>query len=98
MIDWSISVGNLLTIASFLFGGTVFAMKVVAKLERLGERVVDLEKTIEKFGGVLEMVARQDERLKHQEGLLEDMRHGRGFVFAPSDWNTPVPPNMKRGG
>lgn len=96
-LDTSVNLGNLLTIVSFLVGGLVFVLVMKNQIELLGVRIAMIETALNGFKGVLETLARQDERLGAMAQQIEDMRHGHGFVFMPGDFaQRPVPPNAKR--
>jgi len=75
VIDWSIKVGDLLTIAGFLVGGTGFAVAVRRDVSFLGQRLKPIEDAIKTFNTALSAVlatqARHDERLSAAERDLE---------------------------
>jgi hypothetical protein len=82
MIDLSISLGNLLTIASFVVGGVVFVVTMRADNKAL-ERVVEVRLTvvdkqidaitaeIKKLAEVLIVVAKQDARIGSMDARLQ---------------------------
>jgi hypothetical protein len=87
VLDLTINLGNILTISSFLIGGTgfVFAMRnmiaiIAVRLEAL-EKVTDWQTVeIRKLSEVLITLGRYEERFLRVEGMVDDLRHGRGFI------------------
>ena len=96
MLDLSINLGNLLTIASFLVGGTTFIVALRSMLRSLDERMVSVEGEIKKLTDILVKLAAYDERFKnYDERFLrneadvarlhewfDELRHGEGLVVA----------------
>lgn len=77
MIDWTITVGNILTIAGFTIGGAGFVVAVRRDVSILSEKLKPIELAVLKLTDILEKIARQDERLKAVERDVErnDPRH-----------------------
>ena len=82
-----VNLGNVLTIASFIVGGMWFISTMKNSIELLIIRIGNLEtahkeqKTeVKKLADVLITLGRYEERFLRVEGMLDDLRHGRGFV------------------
>jgi len=61
--DWGISLGNFLTIASFLVGGLSFVWTLKSQIDSLSGRTSAMETELKKLVEVLIHQGRQDERL-----------------------------------
>ena len=88
VIDWNVSVGNLLQIVIIVGGGLwVFAqlradMKVlVHDMGAMKQRQDDLGEAFKQLGAILTKVAVQDERLNQMAKSIDELRHGESFVF-----------------
>ena len=77
MIDWTISVGNILTGMGFILGagGIVWALRSDVKI--LATRIGSIEIQILKVADVLVHIGRQDERLKSHERRLDKLEERR---------------------
>jgi hypothetical protein len=71
----TINLGNVLTIISFLIGGTAFAYTIRGDVRLHGQRLGLLESEIRSLREVVVSVARQDERLVAMETRLNE--HGK---------------------
>jgi hypothetical protein len=87
MIDLSINLGNLLTIASFVVGGIVFIMQMRSMISIVELRLRALESSneqqnieIKKLGDILVTLGKYEERFLRIEGMIDDLRHGRGLI------------------
>jgi len=87
MIDLSINLGNLLTIASFVIGGVVFIMQMRSMISLVELRLKALETSnenqnleIKKLGDILVTLGKYEERFLRIEGMIDDLRHGRGLI------------------
>ena len=67
MVDWSISVGNLLTMAAFAAGGISFVVAVRRDVSVLSTRLTPIELSVSRMIDILEKLGRQDECLKALE-------------------------------
>jgi hypothetical protein len=83
----TVNLGNLLTIASFLIGGIWFISTMKNAIELLTVRLGTLEtvsrdqrKEIQKLADVLVTLGRYEERFLRVEGMIDDLRHGRGII------------------
>lgn len=87
VIDWTISVGNLLQIAVFLVVGigAFFALRTDIKILHNQVRIIndrqdDLATTTTNISNTLTTVAVQGERINQMSKTIDEMRHGQGFV------------------
>jgi len=80
-IDWSMNIGNLLTIAGFLGGGVFFVVAVRRDVDMLSARLKPLESAVTRLADILERQARQDERIRALErGVGWDDHNGHSRV------------------
>lgn len=91
MIDWTISVGNLINIVILVCGLMTFfwGMKGDIRIIRhdmtnLKQRQETLGEAFTQLGTILTQVAVQDTRINRVEADIVDLRHGRGFVDGKS--------------
>ena len=87
MIDWSVSLGNIITILTVIASviGLVYNLK--ADIVLLQNDVVHLEKAqvtmtdaFSNMGKILTSVAVQDTRITMIEKKLDELSHGKGYV------------------
>ncbi len=87
MIEYSISLGNILTILSVV--GSVMAfiwtMKtdiiiIKSDVSYLQKSQAVLTEAFSQFGKVLTTIAVQDSRITMTEKKIDEMAHGKGFV------------------
>jgi aspartyl aminopeptidase len=71
MIDWTISVGNILTGMGFVLGagGIVWALRADVKV--MSSRLDSIETQVLKIVDVLVHIGRQDERLNSHEKRID---------------------------
>jgi hypothetical protein len=94
MIDWTVSVGNLLQIVVIMVGGVAVFFKLQGEvrivrhdMNNLKERQEGLNEAFKQLGDILRQVAVQDERMAGWERRIaavedsvEDLRRGVGFI------------------
>lgn len=87
VLDLSINIGNILTMALFVFGGLGFIYSMKAMITTLDLRLINVEKSniaqneeLKKLTQVLITLGRYEERFLRLEGMIDDLRHGRGFI------------------
>lgn len=83
----TVNLGNILTIASFLAGGLWFINTMRNAIDLLTLRLGTLEETnrdqrkeIQKLADILVTLGRYEERFLRVEGMVDDLRHGRGII------------------
>ena len=81
MLDWTITLGNMIEIVGILGGGIFFMAKVSGTFKLLVYRLEHLEATIAAHSGRLNSIndamvtlARQEERLNNLSARIESMR------------------------
>jgi prefoldin subunit 5 len=87
MIDWTVNVGNLLQIAVVVGGGMwVFQslradVRIVkTEIDNLTKRQDQLGEAFKQLGDILRQVAVQDQRIAQLDKVVDELRHGQGFV------------------
>src|SRR4051794_34724652 len=86
-IDYTITLGNIVEVASILGGGLLVLIKLNNNVVSLKTDVAGMQTEIKKIGDVLINMARFDEklssidkRLEGYDGAIKDLRYGYGFV------------------
>jgi hypothetical protein len=94
MIDYSITIGNIVEIC-VIFGGGISALAVMkSTIAVVKDNVTEMKREtkmefagiqseIKKIGEVLINQADQNRRLIHLEDDVRELRHGEGFVRGP---------------
>ena len=92
MIDWTINVGNLITIFTIVGGGIFALSNMQSSIISLREDVLHIEKrqdslneAFNQLGKILTQVAVQDSRLNMVEKNIDELRHGRGYIRPPKN-------------
>jgi hypothetical protein len=87
VLNLDISLGNLLTIASFAGGGLWFIVRLQAAIDTMATRfdvmavrLTSVETEIKKLTDILVTLGRYEERFLRLEREIDDLRHGRGFI------------------
>jgi len=87
MIDWTINVGNLITILTIVGGGIFALSNMQNSIISLREDILHIEKrqdslseAFNQLGKILTQVAVQDSRLNMIEKNVDELRHGKGFI------------------
>lgn len=70
IFDWSISLGNILTIAGFAFSGVLFVMMMRADLMVLAHRVGNLEGAFKQLTAATIAIAKEETRVLNVEERL----------------------------
>lgn len=80
VIDYTITVGNLVEIASIIIGGILVMQTVRSDVKNMKTDVEGIQKEVKKIGDVLITQADQNRRILHLEEDLRELKHGEGFV------------------
>lgn len=82
-----VNLGNILTILSFIGGGIWFISTMRTAMELLSMRMTGIERLVtgqaeelKKLTQVLITLGRYEERFLRLEGMLDELRHGKGFI------------------
>lgn len=95
VIDWTISIGNLLTAATLLIALFGWTIKLFHRFENIEARITtmsddasEIRKELKAVGGILIQLAAFEQRILNFESNqtriqkeLDDIRHGEGFVL-----------------
>jgi hypothetical protein len=82
VVDYTITIGNLIEIASIVGGGVLVLITLRNTVTNLQTDVGDMKKEIKKVGDVLVQMAVTSTRLDNVEQDIRDLKHGRGFIQA----------------
>jgi hypothetical protein len=92
MIDYTITVGNIIEIGVLTVGGIITVGGGLLALgsfrntvENLTRDMTDMKAEIKKVGEVLTKMAVTDNRLSNVEQDIRELRHGVGFVQSRSN-------------
>ncbi len=83
IIDWNISIGNIIEIASILGGGVMVLITLRGDVKSMKIEVGAIQIEVKKIGDVLITQADQNRRILHLEEDFRELRHGHGFVQGP---------------
>jgi len=83
MIDYTITVGNIVEIGSIVVGGLYALATIKSNVGLLKTEVSEMQSEIKKISEVLINQADQNRRIIHLEEDVRELRHGRGFVQGP---------------
>ncbi len=71
LIDWTVRIGDVLTVASILGGGFWLVASSRVELKDHGDRLKEIELELRKQTDTLVALARQDQRLDDHERRLD---------------------------
>jgi hypothetical protein len=80
VIDYSITIGNLVEIASIIGGGLMVVITLRGDVANMKAEVGGIQQEIKKIGDVLITQADQNRRILHLEEDFRELRHGHGFI------------------
>lgn len=83
IFDWHISVGTVVEVATMVIGGLLFLWSMKARLDQQGTEISDLKSEVSKLADVLTKLALQDQRITNQDKIIDELRHGIGFIVPP---------------
>ena len=81
MIDYTITIGNIIEICSILGGGFVVLGALRGQVSTLKNDMIDMKEELKKVGEVLIKMAVTDTRLNNLEQDIRELKHGEGFVL-----------------
>lgn len=87
IIDWHISIGTIIEIASIILGGLWFVGSMKNRVDVMGTEVSSLKTEISKLADILTKLALQDQRITAQDKTIDELRHGIGFITPPPVFN-----------
>jgi hypothetical protein len=80
VIDYSITIGNLIEIASIIGGGLMVMVTLRGDVANIKAEMGGIQLEVKKIGDVLITQADQNRRILHLEEDFRELRHGQGFV------------------
>jgi hypothetical protein len=87
VVDYSITIGNIIEILSIVLGGFAVFMTLKNNVANLKVDVIEMQVDIRKLSDILIKMADMrgelrviDSRLSGAEHDIREMRHGKGFV------------------
>jgi hypothetical protein len=83
VLNLDISLGNLLTIGSFIAGGFWFVTTMRGAVDMMALRLSTVEVEVKKLAEVLITLGKYEERFLRVERDITDLRHGVGFIVSP---------------
>jgi hypothetical protein len=82
VIDYTITIGNLVEIAAIIGGGLMVVLTLRGDVANMKAEVGGIQQEIKKIGDVLITQADQNRRILHLEEDFRELRHGHGFMAA----------------
>lgn len=92
MVEQTITLGNIIEIASIIGGGVLVFATLRQTVENLKEEVGGMQIEIKKLADVITRMAVTDIRLTNLEQDVRELRHGRGFVQGDRGIDREYPP------
>jgi uncharacterized protein YaaN involved in tellurite resistance len=96
IVDATITVGNIIEIATIAAGGLIAIVTVKnsvnnlkSDLHNMKSDFTDMKSEIKKVGEVLVQLAITGQRLTNAEQDIRELKHGRGFVLRESGQEYP---------
>jgi hypothetical protein len=80
VIDYTITIGNLVEIASIIGGGLMVMITLRGDVANIKAEMGGIQLEVKKIGDVLITQADQNRRILHLEEDFRELRHGHGFV------------------
>lgn len=87
MLDWSVSIGNILTMVTIIGSVFVLIYNMKGDIGLIKNDVFHLQRSQEalaeafaQLGKILTQVAVQDNRLNMMEKRMDELAHGKGLV------------------
>jgi hypothetical protein len=80
VIDYTITIGNLVEIAAIIGGGLMVMITLRGDVANMKAEVGAIQVEIKKIGDVLITQADQNRRILHLEEDFRELRHGHGFI------------------
>jgi hypothetical protein len=90
VIDYTITIGNLVEIASIIGGGLMVMITLRSDVANINSEMSGIQLEVKKIGDVLITQADQNRRILHLEEDFRELRHGHGFI------QTRNPPGIDR--
>jgi hypothetical protein len=85
VIDYTITIGNLIEIASIIGGGLMVMVTLRGDVANIKAEMGGIQLEVKKIGDVLITRADQNRRILHLEEDFRELHHGQGFVQTRGD-------------
>ena len=85
MIDYTITIGNIIEVSVIAIGGLAGLITMRSTVINLKNDMTDMKQEIKKVGEVLVKMAVHSARLDNVEQDIRDLKHGRGFIQPRSE-------------
>ena len=85
MIDYTITMGNLIEIATMAVGGAIVFGALRVTVDDLKKSVSDMKEDIKALNMVVVRMAVADQRITAVEQDIRELRHGQGFIRPLAD-------------
>ncbi|MBN9601801.1 MAG: hypothetical protein J0G33_02600 [Afipia felis] len=89
VVDYTITVGNIIEIATIVGGGFMFLNSLKNTVGNLKKDVAGMQDEIKKIGQVLIQMAVTTTRLDNHDREISELKHGRGFIREAIDREYP---------
>ena len=86
IFDWTISLGNILTVAGFGFSGIIFVMMMRGDMMVLGQRISNIESVLKDLASAALAVAKQEARIETLDERLNAIsRRLDTYILRPKE-------------
>lgn len=82
-INWTISLGTIVEVIVVLGGGAVFVATMKERINKMDAKIGALETRLGGLTDVLMKIALQEQRMQQFEKMIDELRHGQGFIRLP---------------
>ena len=84
MIDYTITLGNIIEISSIVGGGLLVLITLKSDVKSLKREFAGMQEEIKKLGEVLIKLAVAETRIANVESDIRELRRGHGWVTSQS--------------
>jgi hypothetical protein len=81
VIDYTITIGNLVEIASIMGGGLMVMITLRGDVANIKVEMAGMQVELKKMTDIMIAQADQNRRILHLEEDFRELRHGHGFVL-----------------
>ena len=73
----------MIEVLALLLGGLGFMWSMKSRVEAMGDELSQLKLEISKLADILMKIALQDQRISGIEKMVDELRHGIGWIVKP---------------